>query len=300
MRHAQVRFEVADGVTLVGDAWGPPDAPPVVLLTGAGQTRQAWGHTGEALAAAGFMAIAVDHRGHGDSSWPTGDGAYGIEVFVDDTVTLCGHFERPVVVGASLGGMAALMGIADRSAIDARALVLVDVAPRLEFGGAARVLEFMSGHPDGFATLDEAADWIAAYLPQRDRPASTVGLEKVLRRRGDRWHWHWDPRFLEGIRQGINDSPGSADAEARVEQINGRMFAAASALRIPTLLVRGAISDIVSAAGAREFLAAVPHARYADVSGAGHMVAGDQNDAFTDTVVAFLTDLPPTSEPGAP
>jgi len=121
----------------------------------------------------------------------------GLEVFLDDTAVLCRFFHRPVVVGASLGGMAALMGIG-RSEIDARALVLVDVAPRLEFGGAARILEFMSAHPTGFATLDEAADWIAAYLPQRDRPASTAGLEKVLRPHGDRWRWHWDPRFLAG------------------------------------------------------------------------------------------------------
>src|SRR3546814_13054403 len=72
VRHSPIHFEVAEGVVLAGDAWGEPDAPPVVLLTGAGQTRHAWGQTGEALAAAGFRAIAVDHRGHGDSTWPTG------------------------------------------------------------------------------------------------------------------------------------------------------------------------------------------------------------------------------------
>src|SRR3546814_7116470 len=72
VRHSPIHFELAEGVVLAGDAWGEPDAPPVVLLTGAGQTRHAWGQTGEALAAAGFRAIAVDHRGHGDSTWPTG------------------------------------------------------------------------------------------------------------------------------------------------------------------------------------------------------------------------------------
>lgn len=297
MPRSPVRFEVADGVVLVGDTWGPPDAPPVLLLTGAGQTRQAWGHTGEALATAGFMAVAVDHRGHGDSSWPAGDDAYGMAVFLDDTAVLCRFFHRPVVVGASLGGMAALMGIG-HSEIDARALVLVDVAPRLEFGGAARILEFMSAHPTGFANLDEAADWIAAYLPQRDRPASTAGLEKVLRPHGDRWRWHWDPRFLAGMRRAIYDTPGGT--EARIKEMHGQMFAAASTLRIPTLLIRGAMSDIVSEAGAREFLTAVPHAQYVDVSGAGHMVAGDQNNAFTAAVVAFLSDLPTTTETGEP
>ena len=298
VRHSPIRFEVAEGVVLAGDAWGEPDAPPVVLLTGAGQTRHAWGQTGEALAAAGFRAIAVDHRGHGDSTWPTGDDAYGMEVFLEDTIHLCAQLQRPVVIGASLGGMAALIGIGHRAAIDARALVLVDVAPRLEFAGATRVLEFMSAHPDGFATLDEAADWIASYLPHRDRRPTTAGLQKVLRQHGDRWRWHWDPRFIEGLRRTILASP--AGARAHIAEMHGRMFAAASALRIPTLLVRGAMSDVVSEAGAREFLTAVPHATYLDVTGAGHMVAGDRNDTFTDAIITFLTDLPPTTDADAP
>jgi len=289
VQSAPVRFSVASGVTLVGDAWGDPGWPAVLLLTGAGQTRQAWGRTGAALAGAGFWAVAVDHRGHGDSSWPEGDG-YGLEVFVDDVTVLSRSVERPVIVGASLGGMAALVAIAERG-VDARALVLVDVAPRLELGGATRVLEFMAAHPDGFATLDEAADWIASYLPGRDRPVSSEGLEKVLRRHGTRWRWHWDPRFLRGMRQGMGDGPGAA--EVRVEELHDRLLAAARGLRVPTLLVRGAMSDIVSEAGAREFVAAVPDARYLDVSGAGHMVAGDRNDAFTDAVVSFLAELPP-------
>lgn len=286
-----VRVLVADGIDLVGEAWGAPEAESVVLLTGAGQTRQAWGQTGEALARAGYRAIAVDHRGHGDSSWPTGDRPYGIEVIVDDVVSLCRSFDRPVVVGASLGGLSALVGIADRGTIDARALVMVDVAPRLELDGAERILKFMAGHPDGFGSLDEAADWIAAHLPTRRRPATTAGLEKVLRPHGDRWRWHWDPRFLEGLLSDIDQNAGGA--EARFEAMRQRLLGAASKLRIPTLLVRGAMSDVVSDAGAREFLTAVPHAHYADVSGAGHMVAGDQNDAFTTAILAFLADLPP-------
>lgn len=288
-----VRVLVADGIHLVGDAWGAPDAQPVVLLTGAGQTRQAWGRTGEALARGGYRAVAVDHRGHGDSSWPSGEGAYGMDVIVDDIAALCRSFHRPVVVGASLGGLSALIGIADRGTIDARALVMVDVAPRLEVDGAERILKFMAGHPDGFGSLDEAAEWIAAYLPSRGRPATTAGLEKVLRPHGGRWRWHWDPRFLEGLLSAIDQAGG---AEARFEAMRRRLLVAASKLRIPTLLVRGAMSDVVSEAGAREFLAAVPNAKYADVSGAGHMVAGDQNDAFTAAILAFLADLPPERE----
>src|SRR3546814_15936495 len=77
VRHSPIHSEVAEGVVLAGYAWGEPDAPPVVLLTGAGQTRHASGQTGEALAAAGSRALAVDHRAHGDRTWPTADSRSG-------------------------------------------------------------------------------------------------------------------------------------------------------------------------------------------------------------------------------
>jgi non-heme chloroperoxidase len=70
-----------------------------------------------------------------------------------------------------------------------------------------------------------------------------------------------------------------------------RLDDAARGLAIPTLLVRGGQSDILSEAGARTFLELVPHARYADVSGAGHMIAGDRNDAFSRAVLDFLGTL---------
>ena len=72
-----------------------------------------------------------------------------------------------------------------------------------------------------------------------------------------------------------------------------RMFAAARRLAVPTLIVRGGVSDVVSKEVVSEFLAAVPHARSADVSGAGHMVAGDSNHAFTNAVVEFLGEVYP-------
>ncbi len=76
-------------------------------------------------------------------------------------------------------------------------VVLVDVTPRMEIDGARRVVQFMSAHPDGFATLHDAGDVIAAYNPHRPRPDSVDGLTKVLRQRDDgRWVWRWDPAFI--------------------------------------------------------------------------------------------------------
>lgn len=282
-----LRFEhVTDtGVRLVGDAYGRRSGPPVILLGGAGQTRQSWRGTADRLGEAGYWAIAVDQRGHGDSSWVE-DGEYEMVRFVEDLIDLAESFGRPpAVVGASLGGLAALIGAGwRRLRIDA--LVLVDIAPRIELGGARRVLEFMAAHPDGFESLEAAVEVIAGYLPERDRRPTKAGLDRVLRQDGGRWRWHWDPNVLGGI--GLILEGDDEAAARRAVQVNEMLLDAARRIDVPALLVRGRLSDVVTPEGAQEFLDAVPGAEFVDVTGAGHMVAGDRNDAFTDAVINFL------------
>ncbi len=283
----RVEFEPTPGVTLVGDEWGPA-GPEVLLLGGAGQTRQAWGATGSRLGAAGFHAQAFDHRGHGESTW-VGPGGYEMDAFVDDTASLAlSTPEPPAIVGASLGGLAALIGIGLRRSVRATALVLVDIAPRIEMSGARRVLGFMAAYPDGFESLDAASRAIARYL-NRDRPPTTDGLNRVLRPAGDRWLWHWDPHVLNGIGRLLDGD--AATTAARAELVSDLLHEAARNLDLPTLLVRGGLSDVVSQEGADEFLRAAPQARFVDVTDAGHMVAGDQNDIFSDVIVDFLTEV---------
>lgn len=273
-----VSFDVGP-LRIVGDAYGDPSAPPVVLLHGGGQTRHAWGGTAAALAAHGHHAIAIDLRGHGDSGWDP-DADYRVEAFARDLCAVARQLpSRPAVVGASLGGLAALIAQGESADPPASAVVLVDIAPRVDPVGVGRIVQFMTGHPDGFATLEDAADAVAAYVPHRPRPRDLNGLRKNLRQGTDgRFRWHWDPRFMNG------------DRPPRASQNPERLEAAARALRVPTLLVRGRLSDVVNEEGARAFVAIVPHARYVDVSGAGHMVAGDQNDPFTQAVVSFLAE----------
>jgi pimeloyl-ACP methyl ester carboxylesterase len=276
----ELRFQVDGTLTLVGDAWGDPSHPPVVLLHGGGQTRHAWAGTAATLAAAGWYAIALDQRGHGESDWAP-DANYDRFRYADDVIEVAAALPSPpILVGASLGGMSSLMAIHRADTDIARALVLVDIATRMEQQGLERIFEFMKAAPDGFASLEEAADAVAGYNPHRPRPSDLDGLKKNLRLGEDgRWRWHWDPRFL--------DMKEPAEPPRRWSEID----AAAESLTVPTLLVRGRMSDILSEEGAQIFLRQVPHAKFADISNAGHMVAGDRNDLFSDAVLEFLTAL---------
>jgi pimeloyl-ACP methyl ester carboxylesterase len=164
-------------------------------------------------------------------------------------------------------------------------LVIVDVTHRTNPAGVQRIRDFMSSGLRGFATLEEAADAIAAYTPHRPRRVNPAGLMKVLRQKRDgRWYWHWDPKFLEGGR-----------TEVPRRDFEALFHVAMRNIRVPTLLVRGKLSDVVTEEGVQEFLQQIPGAKAVDVGGAAHMVAGDQNDAFSQAVIEFLEqDVRPT------
>lgn len=278
-------FETRGGLKLVADTWGDPDRPPVLFAHGGGQTRHAWGNTARAVARQGWYTVSLDQRGHGDSAWAP-DGDYQLDRFAQDLVDVAGVCSRPpVLVGASLGGVCGLVAQGERMSANGEgpfsALVLVDITPKIEEKGVDRIINFMTANLEhGFATLEEAADSIAEYLPHRPRPKNLSGLEKNLRLGDDgRYRWHWDPLFVTGRE--------SMDRDTRIKRLNG----AVRGLDLPTLLVRGGQSDLVTLEAVEEFRAMAPHAKFVDVSGAGHMVAGDRNDAFTDAVVEFLRSL---------
>ena len=273
-----VTFRGDEGLALVADEWNRDlgDHHPVILLLhGGGQNRFSWKNTGRILADRGFRVVALDMRGHGDSDRAP-DGDYGLDALVRDTAEVLSQIGRPVVlIGASMGGMTGIATARELGPSAVTKLVLVDVVPRFEHSGTSRIRDFMSRHIHGFDTLDQAADAIADYLPHRQHRRNPEGLKKNLRRRDGRWHWHWDPAFVTSAR----DDPLLA---AELEQ-------AAADLQIPVLLIRGRMSDVVSHAGVEAFLATVPHAEFVELSDAGHTAAGDDNDAFTDAVVAFVT-----------
>lgn len=258
------------------DEWGDPSHQAVILLHGGGQTQHAWKGTGEVLASAGYHALAFDARGHGDSDW-VANKEYEHGFMVGDLVCLIESLSlnQPVLVGASMGGMVSLAALGEK-AVDAAALVLVDIAPTIEVEGAHRVLDFMRQGQHGFDSLEAVAEAIAGYQPQRKRPRSLDGLAKNIRLGEDnRYYWHWDPDYITEKREVGRYQDGFREI--------------AKNLAIPALLVRGGLSDVLSEEGAQDFLKLCPHAEYANVTEAAHMVAGDRNDIFTSAVVDFLS-----------
>ncbi|MCZ8170151.1 MAG: alpha/beta fold hydrolase [Novosphingobium sp.] len=274
-----IRIPIAGGLTLAADIAGPRGAPTVVLGHGGGQTRHSWDKAEQQLANAGYFAVNYDLRGHGDSDWST-DGDYSLETRADDLAAVAAQGSRPfALVGASLGGITAM--VAASRGLDPAALVLVDIVPKMSPKGVAKITAFMTANPDGFASLDDAADAISAYYPDRPRPKDLSGLKKNLRQGADgRWRWHWDPSWMQSPR---------GDPRYLLKL----MDAADWTDRIPTLLVRGMKSDIVDDDGVEDLRRRIPKLEIADIRGAGHMVAGDKNDEFNGAVIEFLRRVMP-------
>lgn len=269
----------ADGVALAVEVRNPTGSPTLLFAHGFGQTRGAWRGSAAALAASGCRCVTFDSRGHGESARVPG-GDYHMEQFVGD-LRLLAHRElsKPILVGASMGGLLGLVlaGEVDPEAF--RALVLVDITPRWETAGVERILAFMQAHPDGFDSYAHAAEEIAKYLPHRAERKSEDQLRPLLREgRDGRLRWHWDPALLGGL---VSES----------ERYQPRLMAAAAKVRVPVLLLSGGRSDVVSRDNVEEFMRLVPHARHVELPRATHMVAGDANDAFTREIAGFVGEL---------
>jgi pimeloyl-ACP methyl ester carboxylesterase len=277
-----VEFTGVGDLALVAEEWNRDASsaaalPTILMLHGGGQNRFSWKNTGQVLADQGFHVVALDSRGHGDSDRAP-QANYSLEALCGDVMNVLDAIDRPVVlIGASLGGLTGILVADEAGPETVTKLVLVDVVPRFERSGGERIRDFMFNHVHGFESLEEAADAIAAYLPHRKGRRNLDGLKKNLRFRDGRWYWHWDPAFLN-----MPEEHSPFDFVDDLEQ-------AAINLRIPILLIRGELSDVVSVDSVKDFLEKVPHAEFVELSDAGHTAAGDDNDAFSEAVVQFVT-----------
>ena len=277
-----VEFASGDGLRLSASRLATPGRQ-VLLAHGFGQTRHSWAGTQDRLGRAGFGSLAWDMRGHGESQSNPADHSYSVSDFVGDHVAAAALVgDKPVLVGASMGGLTGLLTQAAHRVFSS--LVLVDVTPRWEAAGMQRIRDFMSAHPDGFESYDHAARVIHDYLPHRRARKSDEQLAKLLRVDDQRrLRWHWDPRLL-------------SEFVASSEHLQDTIAEQARKIDVPVLLISGGRSDLVSDATVTHFLELVPHATHVRLPEATHMLAGDDNDAFSDAVLAFLRARFPTSE----
>ncbi|SUZ55591.1 uncharacterized protein METZ01_LOCUS8445 [marine metagenome] len=275
-------FKGHQDIKIAADVWGSNNQELVILLHGGGQTRHAWGDTGKKLAEAGYHSVALDLRGHGDSEWHA-DGDYSIRAYKDDLVSIINEIGKPArLVGASLGGMASLLLAGDEINSDlCTALIMVDIGIYPDPVGSDRIVSFMLSGEGGFNSLEDVAKSISDYLPHRKKPKDLEGLKKNLRLKDDgRYYWHWDPRF-------IRRRPDSQDREGYFDL----QLKAAEKVTIPTLLIRGALSDVVTMEDVDYFLSVISHAKFVEIEKAAHMIAGDRNDIFAEEAIKFLKSL---------
>lgn len=279
-----VRLAGADGVAIVADAFGEKAATPIILIHGGGQSRSAWRGAARRFAEAGYHAICIDLRGHGDSDWAP-DGNYAFERYIADMASIVGELgQRAVLVGASLGGHVAMMTASARPDL-VLALALADVTPWVDEDFADGIRNAMRSAAEGFDNVDEAALMVARLRGTEPR-SDNRGLLAFLDEREDgRLYWRWDPRFIQDhfVRHGGE----------------GGMFARAAAkLQVPTLLMKAEFSTIVTWDQVDYFRKALPSLTCEEIKGVGHMVTGDDNDSYAEAVLRYLDRLGYTCRPG--
>ena len=275
-----LNFEVDAGLQIKVTAQGKTSDDLVILLHGGGQTRHAWGATTKKLSECGFYTLAIDLRGHGDSDWsPNGD--YAIENFRNDLISIIKQVDRPAsLVGASLGGMISLSIAGDENLCrHCNALIMVDIGINPNEDGSKEILNFMRSGSGGFGSIEEASNAISEYLPHRQKPRDSGGLKKNLRLKHDgKYYWHWDPQFIDAI---VKDKVA----------YRKKLQSYANFVRVPTLLIKGALSNVLTQQEVDDFLLTIPHTKFVEIDKAAHMIAGDRNDIFANAVVSFLANI---------
>jgi pimeloyl-ACP methyl ester carboxylesterase len=255
--------------------WGTRGKPTILFLHGGGLTAHTWDVPCLALRQE-YHCLAVDLRGHGDSEWsPEMD--YRIEAHRDDVEALVDvlGLSRFVLVGMSLGGLAAI-GFAARHAARLAALVLVDVGPETRMEGARRIQEFVAA-PAEFTSIEEVVERAMSFNPSRDPPFLRKSLQHNLRSQPNgTLTWKHDRRHR-----------GKFD----VEEWRRRRLALwdeIPKITCPTLVVRGARSDVFLDEDAEKLAAALPSGRWARVEGAGHTVQGDNPRGLLEVMRPFI------------
>jgi len=275
---AKRRVEI-EGLALHYLEWGKPDAQPLVLLHGGGQSAHTWDPCCLILARR-YRCLALDQRGHGDSGWSPA-GAYTIQ---DHARDIAGFVDRlalrqPIMAGMSMGGINAI-AYAVEHASALRALVSIDVGPDVQFEPVERLMQGL-GEYRHFESPEDAAERLSKLGARRARSLLKDTLSRNLRQERDgSWTWKYDPRTLVGLSAEDILAPRKP-----LWDVLGR-------ISCPVLVVRGADSEIFSEGDAAKLTRYLPRAISVTVANARHSVQTDNPRGLADVITAFDDGLP--------
>lgn len=255
--------------------WGKKGLPPIVFLHGGALTAHTWDLCCLVLREE-FHCLALDQRGHGESEWAP-DGNYSLASQREDIRGFVEALalEKPILVGQSLGAINAL-AFATEYPESLTALVMIDAGPTTRRAGTSRIREFVNGAAEA-ASLDAIIDRALAFNPRRDRQILRLTLLHNLRPLPDgRWVWKYDRRRFEGLDQEEHQKARRGLAE-RLDRV-----------ACPTLVVRGAESDVFHEEDAIELAGRLPQGRRVTIADAGHTVQGDNPKDLVSALRQFL------------
>jgi len=267
------------GLKLHYQEWGAADAPVILMIHGFGVSGHMFDEFAERLQGS-YRLIALDQRGHGDSDW-SDEGDYSRDAFVEDIEAFCQALDlnRFVLMGHSMGGLNSV-AFANRYPARARAVVLVDVGPEAAKEGVDNIVRFTRG-PDELE-FEQFVEMAHRFNQRRTIENIRERMRHRLRQMpSGKWTWKFDSRFRE---QGATLRVGS-------EMSNDEVWTLFRGIPVPTLLIRGAESDVLTQEVAERAAQEMARCRLVVVPSAGHSVPGDNPDDFTAAVTAFLADV---------
>ena len=254
--------------------WGDPSNPRVVVCVH-GLSRQ--GRDFDTLAqdlCGDYRVVCPDVVGRGQSDWLEDPMGYAVPNYVADMVTLLARLNAQQVdwVGTSMGGLIGL-GVAGLARSPLRRLILNDVGPTLQPLALARIGTYL-GQPVTYASLDQAADALWAisqgFGPHTREQWLALTRPQIKPDGHGAWIPHYDPAIAVPFRAITPDLVKAGEA---------MLWHTYDALRLPTLLLRGVESDLLTRETAQAMTQRGPKARLVEFAGVGHapmLVQGDQ------------------------
>jgi esterase len=295
MEPTSIRVSASGGLSLHVLEWSR-EGGPLVFVHGFGNEAHVWDDLAPAVAPY-YRTLALDLRGHGESDRdPEARYDYDFHVADLEAVTARLGIERFVLVGHSLGGRIAML-FAGRHPERIAGLAILDSAPELDPRGTVRIqLDLQRGGANAAGATPEAGEpSFASQAEYRDllaRNYPAAGREQLLRlarhglraRPDGRFEPRLDPAWFRGRK-------GAAESEMREREarITRELWDALARVPCPTLVIRGAASDVVSADVADRMAEEVlAQGRLVVIPRAGHSVMVDNPEACRDALTAFV------------